>query len=180
VKLAEDTGLPITFNPIGKLADSWQPHAQALKPLIEKGQVQIANHTYHHLTLTQLSDKRIASEIEQNEAWIEQTFGVTARPYLRPPSGIHDARVDEMAGQLGFNKIILWQGSFGDATPVTSTALLALANAAILPGAIIVGHANEGTVTSLYPQIAEIIRSRNLVPSTLDQMFGTSRTGRSL
>ncbi|MDP9091822.1 MAG: polysaccharide deacetylase family protein [Actinomycetota bacterium] len=175
VKLAHDTGLPLTFNPIGKLAHIWQPHAPLLRPLIEKNQIQIANHTYNHLLLPELSDAEVTSEIEQNEAWIESTFGVTARPYLRPPSGQRDRRVDTIAGNLGFTKIVLWQGTFGDAVPVTPDHLLALARQALVPGSIVVGHANQGTVTSLYPQLVEIIRERKLVPVTLDAMFGTSR-----
>jgi peptidoglycan/xylan/chitin deacetylase (PgdA/CDA1 family) len=176
VKLATDTGLPLTFDAIGKLAHNWQAQVPALAPLIEKGQVQIANHTFNHLDLPTLSDTRVASEISQNEEWIEQTFGVTARPYLRPPSGFHDSRVDKIAGGLGFTKILMWQGSFGDATLVSPTTLMAAAKTALLPGAIVVGHANAKTVTGLYSQITELIRDRNLQPRTLDQMFGTNRS----
>jgi peptidoglycan/xylan/chitin deacetylase (PgdA/CDA1 family) len=176
VQLAHDSGLPITFDPIGKLAPTWEAHADKLKPLIEKGQVQIANHTFNHLSLPTLSDARIKREIEQNEEWIEKTFGITARPYLRPPSGLHDSRVDAIAGDLGFTRILMWQGSFGDASTTTAAQLLAMAEQSLLPGAIVVGHANVGTVTSLYPQIMEIIASRNLVPSTIDEVFGTSRS----
>ena len=176
VQLAHDSGLPITFDPIGKLATVWEAHADKLKPLIEKGQVQIANHTFNHLTLPMLSDSRVRSEIEQNEEWIEKTFGITARPYLRPPSGLHDSRVDKIAGDLGFTRILMWQGSFGDASTTTAPALLKMAQESLLPGAIVVGHANVGTVTTMYPQIMEIIKSRNLVPSTLDELFGTTRS----
>lgn len=176
VQLAHDSGLPITFDPVGKLAATWEAQTDKLKPLIEKGQVQIANHTLNHLNLPTLSDARVKTEIEQNEEWIEKTFGITARPYLRPPSGLHDSRVDAIAGDLGFTRILMWQGSFGDASTTTAAQLLAMAEQSLLPGAIVVGHANVGTVTSLYPQIMEIITSRNLVPSTLDEVFGTSRS----
>jgi len=176
VQLAHDSGLPITFDPIGKLAPIWEAQADKLKPLIEKGQVQIANHTFNHLNLPALSDSRVRSEIEHNEEWIEKTFGVTARPYLRPPSGLHDSRVDEIAGELGFTRILMWQGSFGDASTTTAPDLLKMAQESLLPGAIVVGHANVGTVTTMYPQIMEIIKSRNLVPSTLDEVFGTTRS----
>ena len=175
VKLAADTGLPLTFDAIGKLGPTWEAQAAALAPLIERGQVQIANHTYNHLYLPQLSDACVASEIEQNEQWIERTFGVTARPYLRPPSGLHDSRVDRIAGSVGYTRILMWQGSFGDSALLTPTQLMTAAKGALLPGAIVVGHANHPTVTSLYSQITELIRERRLTPRTLDQMFGTSR-----
>ncbi len=175
VQLAHDSGLPLTFDPIAKLAPVWEKHAPRLKPLIEKGQVQIANHTFHHLTLTQLDDAQVRREIESNEQWIQKTFGVTSRPYMRPPSGLRDARTDGIAGDLGFTRILMWQGSFGDATLLPADRLLANARDALLPGAIVVGHANVGTVVDLYPELMAIIRERQLVPSTLDEMFGTSR-----
>ena len=37
------------------------------------------------------------------------------------------------------------------------------------------GHANHPTVTHLYGQLVELIRTRNLTPVTLDEAFGTSR-----
>ena len=64
----------------------------------------------------------------------------------------------------------------GGATPYAmADRLIALARQSLVPGAIIVGHANQDTVTSLYPQIVDIIKQRKLIPVTLDQMFGTSR-----
>lgn len=175
VTFARDTGLALNFDAVGTLAPAWESQAALLKPLIEKGQVQIANHTFHHLDLRQLSDTRVKSEIESNEEWIQKTFGVTARPYLRPPSGLHDSRIDALAGELGYSKILMWQGSFGDAALITPGQLMSFARGALLPGAVVVGHANHSTVTDLYPQLVELIRQRNLTPRTLDQMFGTSR-----
>lgn len=49
--VCERTGIPITFCPNGICRDRWNPHAQRLGPLIEAGQVQIANHTYTHRSL---------------------------------------------------------------------------------------------------------------------------------
>ncbi len=175
VTFAHDSGMALNFDAIGVLAPAWESQAPMLKPLIEKGQVQIANHTFHHLDLRQLSDTQVRSEIEQNEEWIQKTFGVTARPFLRPPSGLHDSRVDALAGELGYTKILMWQGSFGDAALITPGQLMAFARGALLPGAVVVGHANHSTVTGLYPELVELIRQRNLTPRTLDAMFGTSR-----
>lgn len=39
--------------------------------------------------------------------------------------------------------------------------------------AVVIGHANHPTVTHLYPQLAEIIRQRNLTMMTLDDYFQT-------
>lgn len=175
VDLCLHTGLHLTFDVVGTLSRTWEAHAEALRPLIERGQVQIANHTYSHRDLTRLSDRDVQRDIERNEDWIQRAFRVTSRPYLRPPLGNHDARVNAIAGELGFTRIVLWNASFSDASLIPASQLLAAARRALRPGALIVGHANQPTVTRLFPELLAMIRERQLVPATLDEIFGTSR-----
>jgi peptidoglycan/xylan/chitin deacetylase (PgdA/CDA1 family) len=177
--LAQTTGIHITFNPNGCYGEIWNPLADALKPLIEAGQVQIGNHTFNHYALTSLSDAQITAQLEQNEEWIQQTYRITARPWWRPPYGYHDARTDELAASIGYTNVLMWNGSYGDSTLLKPAELLNIARQYFHPGAIMLGHANHPTVTQLFPQIAQIIANRGLHPVTLDEMFGTSRsTGR--
>jgi peptidoglycan/xylan/chitin deacetylase (PgdA/CDA1 family) len=175
VKLCVDTGLRLTFNPVGALSRTWEQHASVLRPLIERGQVQIGNHTYHHQVLTGMPEARIRDEIERADDWIQKTFGVTSRPYLRPPGGLHDERTDAICGELGYTKILMWESSFGDSQLLSPEQLLSAASRALFPGAVVLGHANHPTVTHLYPLLLEMIQKRRLEPSTLDEMFGTSR-----
>lgn len=178
--LAQATGIHITFNPNGCYGHIWTPLAKTLKPLIEAGQVQIGNHTFNHSWLTKLSDTQITAQLEQNEEWIQQTYGITARPWWRPPYGAHNERTDELAASIGYTNVLMWNGSYGDSTLLRPRGLMALARQYLHPGVIMLGHANYPTVTHLFPQIAEIIAARGLHPVTLDEMFGTSRsTGRS-
>jgi peptidoglycan/xylan/chitin deacetylase (PgdA/CDA1 family) len=180
VALAQATAIHITFNPNGCYGEIWTPLAEALRPLIEAGQVQIGNHTFNHWALTGLSDAQITAQLEQNEEWIQQTYGITARPWWRPPYGYHDARTDELAASIGYTNVLMWNGSYGDSTLLKPSVLLNLAREYFHPGVIMLGHANHPTVTRLFPQIAEILATRDLHPVTLDEMFGTSRsTGRS-
>jgi peptidoglycan-N-acetylglucosamine deacetylase len=178
--LAQATGIHITFNPNGCYGSIWTPLARILRPLIEAGQVQIGNHTFNHWWLTDLTDTQITAQLEQNEEWIEQTYGITARPWWRPPYGAYDERTNELAASIGYTNVLMWDGSYGDSTLLRPRTLLALAREYLHPGVIMLGHANHPTVTHLFPQIAEIIAARGLHPVTLDEMFGTSRsTGRS-
>jgi peptidoglycan-N-acetylglucosamine deacetylase len=178
--LAQSTGIHITFSPNGCYGDIWTPLAKTLKPLIEAGQVQIGNHTFNHYQLTQLTETQITAQLERNEDWIQQTYGITARPWWRPPYGAHDDRTDELAASIGYTNVLMWNGSYGDSTLLRPRALLALARKYLHPGVIMLGHANHPTVTGLFSQIAEIIAARGLRPVTLDEMFGTARsTGRS-
>jgi peptidoglycan-N-acetylglucosamine deacetylase len=173
---AEASGIHITFNPNGCYGSIWSPLAKTLKPLIEAGQVQIGNHTFNHSWLTDLTDTQVTAQLEQNEEWIQQTFGITARPWWRPPYGAHDERTDEIAASLGFTNVLMWNGSYGDSSLLKPPVLLALAKEYLNPGVVLLGHANYLTVTQLFPEIAEIIASRDLHAVTLDEMFGTSRS----
>jgi peptidoglycan-N-acetylglucosamine deacetylase len=176
VALAQATGIHITFNPNGCYGEIWTPLAKTLKPLIEAGQVQIGNHTFNHLWLTNLPDSQINAQLEQNEEWIQQTYGITARPWWRPPYGAHDQRTDELAASLGYTNVLMWNGSFGDSTPLKPWVILHLAREYLHPGVVMLGHANYPAVIGLFPQIAEVLATRSLHPVTLDEMFGTSRS----
>ncbi len=175
VDFAERTGVQLTFSPNGVYGEMWKPHAGRLRTLIASGQVQIGNHTWAHPDLVRLSAARIRDEIERNEQWIERTFGVTARPWFRPPYGSHNAEVDGIAAGLGYTNILLWNGTLGDATVERPEELLGLAQTWVKAGAVVLGHANHPTVLGLFDQLRQLIADRGLQPVTLDAMFGTSR-----
>lgn len=176
VAFAQQSGVHITFNPNGVFGDLWTPSiVTAVRQMVADEQVQIGNHTWDHANLLSLSSPRVAEELSHNEDWIEQTFGITARPYFRPPYGYYDSRVMAVAADLGYTSILMWNGTFGDATVETPTQLIALAEQWLTPGTIMLGHLNHPTILSLFSQIESIITDRNLEPVTLDEMFGTSR-----
>jgi peptidoglycan/xylan/chitin deacetylase (PgdA/CDA1 family) len=175
VRFAETSGIHITFSPNGAFQEYWNPHAPTLRGLVEAGQVQIGNHTFSHPDLKKLTDAQVRAELERNEQWIQATFGVTTRPWYRPPFGFHDDRVDAVAGSLGYTRVLMWNGSFGDARLLTPDVLMAQARKYLEPGVVMLGHANHPTVTQLFGQIEDLLRERNLEPVTLDEMFGTSR-----
>lgn len=176
IEFAITSGIPITFNPNGRYRSLWTPSiVSSVREMISNGQVQIGNHTWSHPNLLTLSSTRISDEITRNEEWINEAFGITARPYFRPPYGFYNSRVKEVAGELGYTSILMWNGSFGDAALLTPRALLQQAEKWLDPGRIVLGHLNHPTVLSLFPEIEGIIASRRLDPVTLDVMFGTSR-----
>jgi peptidoglycan/xylan/chitin deacetylase (PgdA/CDA1 family) len=144
--------------------------------LIASGQVQIANHTWSHKRLLGRRDTDIEADIQRNEEWIQATFGITARPWFRPPYGQHSRRTDELAASLGYTNILMWNGTLGDATVLTPGELMRQAERYFRPGTIVLGHANHPTVTKLFDELRELLAQRRLDPLTLDAMFGTSRT----
>jgi peptidoglycan/xylan/chitin deacetylase (PgdA/CDA1 family) len=175
VNFVRRTGIHITFSPNGTYASSWAPQADTLKPLIERQQVQIINHTFSHKDMRQMTDAQITAELERNEHWVNRTFGITTRPYYRPPFGFHNPHVDGVAGTLGYTKAVMWDGSYSDSEVITPEFLISQAQLYLKPGVIMLGHANHPTVLGLFDQIMALIRQRDLTPVTLDEMFGTSR-----
>ena len=143
--------------------------------MIAAKQVQIGNHTWDHANLLKLSKTAITDEVERNDEWIQTTFGITSRPYFRPPYGYYDRRIEDVAAGLGYTQILMWNGSFGDSTVISPQQLIGLAEQYLTPGTIMLGHLNHPTILSLFGQIQSIINDRNLRPVTLDEMFGTSR-----
>ena len=176
VEFARSSGIHITFNPNGVFSRLWTPPlVEVLRPMIAAKQVQIGNHTWDHANLLKLSKTAITDELERNDEWIQTTFGITSRPYFRPPYGYYDRRIEDVAAGLGYTQILMWNGSFGDSTVISPQQLIGLAEQYLTPGTIMLGHLNHPTILSLFGQIQSIINDRNLQPVTLDEMFGTSR-----
>ncbi len=175
VNFAQRTGIHLTFSPNGTYAHCWAPHADVIRPLLERRQVQIINHTFSHKDLRRMTDEQVKAELERNEEWVNTTFGITTRPYYRPPYGFHNKHVDGLAANLGYTKTTMWDGSYSDSEAITPAFLMSQAQKYLKPGVIMLGHANHPTVLGLFDQILTLIKQRNLTPVTMDEMFGTSR-----
>ncbi|SNS34804.1 Peptidoglycan/xylan/chitin deacetylase, PgdA/CDA1 family [Geodermatophilus pulveris] len=174
-RFAEDTGVRLTFFPNGRYS-SWEDNADRLQPLVDSGQVAMGNHTWSHLDLTTLSDGEVADEVGRNRDWIERTFGVTT-PFLRPPFGAHDERVDRISAELGHPTIVMWNGTLEDNRLLTPDELVAAARRWFTPQAVVVGHANRPTVTTVYDRLVELIAERGLRTVTLADAWGPGLAG---
>jgi peptidoglycan-N-acetylglucosamine deacetylase len=172
---AARTGIHLTFSPNGTYNREWAPHADALRPLIAQGQVQIINHTFTHRDLRTLTPVEVRDELQRNDDWVIHTFGITTRPYYRPPFGRHTPAIDALAAGLGYTRTVMWNGSFSDSEVVTPQFLLAEAAKYLHPGVINLGHANHPAVLSCFDQLMDLIHSCDLTPVTLDEMFATNR-----
>jgi peptidoglycan/xylan/chitin deacetylase (PgdA/CDA1 family) len=171
---AESTGVRLTFFANGR-RPGWSTHAMRIAALVESGQVQIGNHTWFHKNLTRLGERSIASEVTRNERFFRTHYGVSSRPYFRPPYGAHNARTDRICADLGYSRIVMWNENLGDSRLLTPGELLAQARVALRPQGLVLAHANHPTITTLFPQISELLRESALVTRTLDDVFVPSR-----
>ncbi|MBV8863453.1 MAG: polysaccharide deacetylase family protein [Mycobacterium sp.] len=169
-QFAKDTGVRLTYFVNGTYR-SWTDNLALLRPLIESGQIQLGNHTWSHPNLTKLPVRRVAEQISRNDEFLRTTFGVDARPYLRPPYGRHNSTVDAVAAELGYTGITLWSGSLSDSTVVTEDYIVQMAQRAFAGQAIVIGHLNHLPVTHVYEQLRDLIRARNLRTVTLNDVF---------
>jgi peptidoglycan/xylan/chitin deacetylase (PgdA/CDA1 family) len=169
-QFAKDTGARLTYF-VNGVYKSWTENLAQLRPLVESGQIQLGNHTWSHPDLTTLSKSEIAQELTRNDEFLKKTYGVGAKPYYRPPYAKRNAAVDAVAADLGYKVPTLWSGSLSDSTLITEEYILKMADEYFTPQSIVIGHLNHPPVTHLYPQLVDIIRSRNLRTVTLNDVF---------
>jgi peptidoglycan/xylan/chitin deacetylase (PgdA/CDA1 family) len=166
------TGAHATIFPNGTYGTSWDPQAAAIRRLIAKGQLQVGNHTFLHHDALLESSAAFQTDLSRNEAWIEKTFGVTARPFFRPPYGAYNSGTFAIAGQLGYTKVIMWSGTVADSSVRTVPYILAAIKHWAHPGAIILMHGNYPATSVALPQIIRLLKERGLEPVTLRQLLG--------
>jgi peptidoglycan/xylan/chitin deacetylase (PgdA/CDA1 family) len=169
-EFAKDTGVRLTYFVTGSYR-SWTDNAELLRPLVESGQIQLANHTWSHPDLTKLSTNEIADELGRTDQFLRNTYGADATPYFRPPYGQHNAVVDAVAGDLGYQVPTLWSGDLRDSAVLTEDQIVKMAYQSFTPQNIVIGHLNHPSVTHVYGQLVDIIRARRLRTVTLNDVF---------
>jgi len=170
IQFAKDTGARMTFF-INGIYDAWTDHRALLRPLVDSGQIQLGNHTWSHPDLTTLPASEISQQLSRNDEFLKKNYGIGAKPYYRPPYAKHNASVDAVAEYHGYQVPTLWSGSLSDSTLITEDYIVKMADQYFTPQSIVIGHLNHLPVTHVYPQLIDIIRSRNLRTVTLNDVF---------
>ena len=165
------TGTRLTFFINGQYP-AFRQHRDLLLPLVKSGQLQIANHTYSHAALTSLTDEQIIQELTRNDEEIVRLFGVSSKPYFRPPYGYYDARVLAAAASCGFTRPVLWYGSLADSSNISSAEVYAYAEKYALAQHIVIGHLNYRGVVSELDRIRALLDRRGLTTATIRDYYG--------
>jgi peptidoglycan/xylan/chitin deacetylase (PgdA/CDA1 family) len=170
LEFARHTGARFTFF-VTAHYDSWNIHRNALRPLVDSGQIQLANHTWDHPDLTKLSGSAVAAQLNQAKTYLRNNFGVDGTPYFRPPFGRHNGTVDQVAADLGYTVPTMWYGSLSDSGVITEDYLIECARKYFNRQTIVIGHANAPAVTHCYGRLVDIIKERNLALVTLNDVL---------
>ena len=170
-EFARRTGTRLTFFINGQYP-AFRQHRDLLLPLVKSGQLQIANHTYRHPALTSLTDEQIVHELTRNDEEIRRLFGVSSKPYFRPPYGYYDARVLAAAASCGFTRPVLWYGSLADSSNISSAEVFSNAEKYALAQHIVIGHLNYRGVVSELDRIRALLDRRGLTTVTIRDYYG--------
>ena len=84
----------------------WAVHNKKALRRLDKAGFEIANHTWDHKDLTDLSDSEIRSQLRRTQKIISAVTDNQA-PYMRPPMGATNSRVKQVSGELGYN-VVMW------------------------------------------------------------------------
>ena len=113
-----------------------------MQPLIDSGQIQIANHTWDHPDIRTLSSSQLIDQLDRNNRYLKNLYGVDTKPFFRPPYMGHTAGTDRTCVDQGYSVITWWNGSFGDSTEISQDQIRQNATQYLRAGNIVIGHAN--------------------------------------
>lgn len=166
----EKYDLRMTFF-INSTYPAWKKNRSQLQELVDRGSIQLANHTHSHPSMTRLSNTGIKQELKRCHTFIEDNFGVSAKPYYRPPYGRIDTRVIQVANDMGYTSPIMWSGSLGDSSSQRKQFILQLGNKWIQNETILLDHFNDRTPKYVFRELAKMLKRRELMTVTLDDVY---------
>lgn len=170
IQLAIDYDLRFTFF-IYSAMSPWKKKVKLLRPLVESGQIQLANHSHTHRNLAQLSSADVKKDLMNCHNFIEKNYGVDARPYFRAPYGALNSTVIKAAQDIGYTKPVAWSSSLVDMPSQSTKRLLYHANKGYKDGNIVLSHANNLVVPKNFEALLGVINDRNLSLVTLNDVF---------
>lgn len=168
--MLRDRGLHVTFF----LSGQWVDHNPELAQQIVADGHEIANHTYSHPDLTDLSEGQIVYELDYTDQVVSDITRVHTRPYFRAPFGARNRRVLDVAAASGFRSIY-WSLDSGDWLPRATAAGVA---GRILrytePGDIVVEHVGADASADALPTILDELASRGWQVGTVSEVLGVA------
>ncbi len=129
----------------------------------------LCNHSWSHPILTDLSAKDIDLQLRFARDIVFKTTGSRCR-FMRPPYGIYNHTVLQVAGRLGYRYAVLWSVDPNDWKQPGEAVIIARVLAATRSGSIVLLHALPQTARAL-PAIVGVLRARGLRPVTLARLI---------
>jgi peptidoglycan-N-acetylglucosamine deacetylase len=168
--------VPATFFVVGKMAARYP---QLIRDIAAEGH-ELANHTYTHPTLSNLSDREVLEELDQTRAVVRRLTGRDT-VLFRPPGGDFTRRVVRITGRAGY-RMVLWTVLVPDVRGATPVAMQRRILRHINNGGIVLMHSGMPNTIAMLPTVIHELKSRGyrfVTVSDLMQHAPTTPTQRS-
>lgn len=159
--------VPATFFLVGNMI---KQHPGVARRIASTPGMTIADHTISHPMLTKLGAAAVKREIVGNTRLIRNVTGVSPR-FLRPPNGLHDARVDDVARRQG-QAVVLWSAGALDWQYDTPAKIVSVTMPQLAPGAIVLAHDIHPWTVKAVPTLITKIRAKGYTLVSLDDILG--------
>jgi peptidoglycan/xylan/chitin deacetylase (PgdA/CDA1 family) len=164
--LLRDEEVPATFFLMGRKHIDTYP--ELVQRIAEEGH-ELANHTWNHPRLTEISRAEIREELVRTQEAIADLTGITPT-LMRPPQGRTDAKVTEVTRELGLAQI-LWSVTAKDyATDDSELIKSRVLDGASKDGIILLHDIYQGTVPAV-PGIIEELKADGYTFVTVSQLL---------
>jgi len=155
----------------------WAANNKKALRKLDKAGFEIANHSWDHSDLTELSDAEVRRELRRTQKVISAVTGNQA-PYMRPPMGATNARVKEISGELGY-RVIMWNRTFADtspkASPERSYRSVMQRGGGVKPGDIVVGHMGSEDTYEALKRILPELKAQGYEFVTVSELIADSK-----
>jgi peptidoglycan/xylan/chitin deacetylase (PgdA/CDA1 family) len=146
--------VPATFFVVGKMAER---HPDLVLDIAQQGH-ELANHTFTHPNLSQLSDDAVLVELKQTRDVIHRLTGQPG--YLfRPPGGDFSRRTVRVAAKAGY-RIVLWNVLTHDVHGAKPATMRRRILRGADDGAIILMHSGMKNTIEMLPSVIASLRER--------------------
>lgn len=129
----------------------------------------VANHSYTHPHMTQLSQSQMDSEISRTQQAIASAGGGTPKLF-RPPYGETNATLQSVAAKYGLTQI-LWDVDSQDWNNASVDAIVQAAGR-LTNGQVILLHDWPANTLAAIPRIAQVLNSRGLCSGMISPQTG--------
>lgn len=145
---------------------------ELVKRMAAEGHI-IGNHSWHHPDMTEISDAKIAKELEMVREGTEKLTGMKHMMYLRPPRGIFSERTIQVAKEQGYIHMF-WSLAYKDWNPDEQKGWkYAYDNIMrqIHPGSILLLHSVSKDNTDALEKVIQDLKKRGYTFKSLDDFM---------
>lgn len=137
--------------------------------------MEVGNHTRSHPDLTREPHPVVINQIRSNEDIHERALGRPMLKVFRPPYGAHSERIGRIAGQLGYERIVLWNVDTEDWKPKAKVKRIVRRATGAAPGSIILMHCGPGATVKAVPEIIHHYKQRGIKLVGLSEVLRGAR-----